>query len=71
MAGDCVRDHVQGAKNFDVPETQDDPSVGCEPAIPNLVVGTFAVLFSVTLDDYPMRQAGEVDDVPGEMVELS
>jgi hypothetical protein len=63
VAGDRVEDHVQVATDLNVPKAQDRPTVGFEPAIPNLVVSIFAVLFAVTFDNYPMREAGEVDDV--------
>jgi len=36
--------------------------VGFEPAIPNLVVGTFAVLFTIAFHDRSVCQTREVDD---------
>ena len=66
MAGDGVEDHVQVATNLNVPEAQNRPTVGFEPAIPNLVVVVFAVLFAVTFHDYPMCHTGEIDDEPSD-----
>lgn len=66
MAGDCVEDHIEVAKDLGVPEAQDGPNLGFEPAIPNLIVGTFVVLFAVTFHDRSVCQACEVDDEPSD-----
>ena len=63
MGGDCGEDHGSVAKDLAIAEAQDGPTVGFEPAIPDLVVGTFVVLFAVTFHDRSVGQTCEVDDV--------
>ena len=63
MGGDCGEDHGSVAKDLAVAKAQDGPTVGFEPAIPDLVVGTLVVLVAVTFHDRSVCQTCEVDDV--------
>lgn len=63
MSCDGIQDHFEVAKDLVVPEAQDCPSLGFQPAVPHHVSAALVVLLTVALDDYPMCEACEVDDV--------